>query len=141
MKLGVTGSREGMTLSQLTTFLRMIEKEDFEELHQGCCNGADEMAVIACYDKNIKIIGHPPTNHKELSETAVEKSSELMAEKEYLQRNKDIVDSSDILIAFPKGTQEETRSGTWSTVRYARKKNARIVIIYPNGAKHVSWWR
>ena len=96
---------------------------------------------MACYDMNIKIIGHPPIDDKELSAKAVELSSELVEKKEYLQRNKDVVDSSDTLVAFPRTYEEQLRSGTWSTIRYARKKNKTIVIIYPNGTKKVSWWK
>lgn len=53
--------------------------------------------------------------------------------KEYIKRDKDIVDTSDILIATPRFMYEELRSGTWATVRYAEKKNKPIVIIWPNG--------
>lgn len=50
----------------------------------------------------------------------------------YLARNCVIVDEADILLACPKGPEEQ-RSGTWATVRYARKQNKRIVIVYPDG--------
>ena len=41
-------------------------------------------------------------------------------------------DETDMLVACPKGP-EEVRSGTWSTVRFARKRGKRIVIIMPDG--------
>lgn len=42
--------------------------------------------------------------------------------KPYLERNKDIANEGiDGLIAAPSGWVEELRSGTWATVRYARK--------------------
>lgn len=37
------------------------------------------------------------------------------------------------LIATPAGFQEEQRSGTWATIRYARKMNHHIYIVYSNG--------
>ncbi len=47
-----------------------------------------------------------------------------------LSRNKKIVDDCDILIALPiDPNKEEVRSGTWSTIRYARKQNKQIIII------------
>ena len=52
--------------------------------------------------------------------------------KPYLERNKDIVDETGLLIATPKG-EEIVRSGTWSTIRYARKNHKKIIIIMPNG--------
>ena len=49
----------------------------------------------------------------------------------YLERNKEIVASSNLLIACPVGDKEELRSGTWSTVRFARKICTELVIVYP----------
>ena len=46
----------------------------------------------------------------------------------------EIVDESDFLIGTPKGFCEELRSGTWSTIRYARKKGMEITIVYPDGS-------
>jgi len=54
--------------------------------------------------------------------------------KPYLERNHNIVDESELLIACPKSKEEELRSGTWATVRYARKKGVRIILIYPDGS-------
>ena len=38
-----------------------------------------------------------------------------------------------MLIAFPSTQFEIQRSGTWQTIRYARKLKKKILIIYPNG--------
>lgn len=47
-----------------------------------------------------------------------------------LSRNKKIVDDCDILIALPIDPEvEELRSGTWSTIRLARKVGKQIIII------------
>jgi predicted Rossmann fold nucleotide-binding protein DprA/Smf involved in DNA uptake len=45
-----------------------------------------------------------------------------------LVRNRAIVNSSGLLIAAPAG-EEILRSGTWSTVRYARSKDKRVRIL------------
>jgi hypothetical protein len=51
-----------------------------------------------------------------------------------LTRNQKIVTDCDVLIACPKAMQEEQRgSGTWMTIRYARKVEKRYVVIYPSG--------
>jgi predicted Rossmann fold nucleotide-binding protein DprA/Smf involved in DNA uptake len=50
----------------------------------------------------------------------------------YLERNHAIVNESDFLIAAPDGP-ETLRSGTWATVRYARKVGKRVLVIMPNG--------
>ena len=53
--------------------------------------------------------------------------------KDYLVRNKDIVDQSKILIACPETAYEKSRSGTWSTINYAKRKKRKILIIFPSG--------
>lgn len=53
-----------------------------------------------------------------------------MNDKPYLERNANIVEESSILIACPiDKNEEEWRSGTWSTVRKARKRNIMIHIL------------
>lgn len=50
--------------------------------------------------------------------------------EDYLDRNREMVDGADVLIAFPKTAEEETRSGTWATIRYARKVGVEV-HLYP----------
>ena len=52
-----------------------------------------------------------------------------------LERNCDIVLDGDLLIATPHGYQEEMRSGTWYTIRQARKRGKKIIIVWPNGSQ------
>ena len=54
-----------------------------------------------------------------------------MTPRDYLDRNKDIVNNCDLLIAAPKENTEVLRSGTWSTVRYAKQLGVTVVIIEP----------
>lgn len=49
------------------------------------------------------------------------------------KRNHDIVDATEWLIATPKKF-EEIRSGTWATVRYAKKVKKPVTIIWPDGS-------
>jgi predicted Rossmann fold nucleotide-binding protein DprA/Smf involved in DNA uptake len=42
------------------------------------------------------------------------------------------VNETGVLVAMPDGP-EELRSGTWATVRYARKQGKDGRIIYPDG--------
>jgi hypothetical protein len=55
-----------------------------------------------------------------------------------LDRNKLIVDGTDILIAIPDTYKEVLRSGTWSTIRYAKLIKREFYIIYPDG-KIINW--
>jgi hypothetical protein len=48
-------------------------------------------------------------------------------------RNRAIVDASDLLIACPPVAVEEPRSRTWVAIRYARRVGKMVMIVYPDG--------
>lgn len=102
-------------------------------LHHGACIGVDEFTAVKARSLGYWVIAHPPINDKFLSTPAINISNEVLKEKEYLDRNCDIVEASDVLIAVSGGIGEVLRSGTWSTIRYADKLKKEIHIIYPNG--------
>jgi hypothetical protein len=104
-------------------------KEDgYEILRHGDCIGVDEQAHYIAVELGYKIIIHPPENP---IKRAFCKDSITLAPLPYLDRNKQIVNNSDIIIAVPKENSQVLRSGTWSTVRFAQKQGKRIYIIYP----------
>jgi len=47
------------------------------------------------------------------------------------------VDETEWLWAIPGEFKEVLRSGTWSTIRYARKKGKKVLIIWPDGSSIV----
>ena len=122
---GFTGTRNGMTKLQKVSF-KKLSCVTISELHLGDCIGSD---ADAYHLFNGKKIGHPPTDN---IKRAFLKYDEERESKPYLERNRDIVNETDTLIATPDG-KEIKRSGTWATIRYARKKNKEIIIIEPNG--------
>lgn len=155
MKVGFTGTREGLTHEQYDQFGigRIVLSFKPTEFHHGACVGADHYAACEIdmsrddaavvfsrgadtyggWDGVCKIVAHPSNLKAATSELAISISDEVREPKPPLDRNRDIVDSTDILIACPKGP-EERRSGTWSTIRRARKLGRRIIIIYPDGS-------
>ncbi len=127
MKIGFTGTREGMSERQRIDFTRLIQGLLPSEFYHGDCIGADAEAhniVKNVTRSNIHI--HPPNDG---SKRACLIGDFNYPPKPYLERNKDIVKACDLLIACPKGRYEENRSGTWSTVRYARKINKPMIIL------------
>jgi cytosine/uracil/thiamine/allantoin permease len=51
----------------------------------------------------------------------------------YLWRNHQIVDATAALLACPFEFEEQLRSGTWATVRYARTLGRPIRFFWPDG--------
>lgn len=136
MKVGFTGTREETTTEQFHALCEWMKRQSgVAEFHHGCCVGADSDAWEAAVEhlKGAKVVAHPPTNKSLVSESAIEFADEVRDAKPYLCRNADIVNEADMILACPKGPEEQ-RSGTWSTIRYGRKLGRRIVIVYPDGS-------
>jgi hypothetical protein len=141
MNVGFTGTRKGMTEKQKDA-LEQIFEQDFnkglDEFHHGDCEGADEYAHEMAGFYFAKRVVHPPIDTRYRAYTIGEEHAYYLPKeygyrkpKDYLDRNHDIVDETDVLIACPETIEEELRSGTWATVRYARKQGKPIVILEP----------
>jgi len=131
MHLGITGTRQGLTEAQFDVVKNFIIESDIEVLHQGDCMGVDYQITQMFQDivPEVWVVSHPPFKPHT---RAFGEYDESRAEKGYIERDKDIVDESDYLWACPHSA-EIVRSGTWTTVRYARKKGIPITIIMPDG--------
>lgn len=118
MIIGFTGSRKGMSDSQCKAFAELLFTKGVTELHHGCCIGADAQAHALARRLKIKIIGYPPLNSKFINETCLSDCDEVKEPQEYMQRNRNIVTSTELLVVGPD-KPEYLRSGTWSTKRFA----------------------
>lgn len=141
-KFGFTGTRAGMTREQRSAFGLLMDHHGGEgfmhqyrpEFHHGDCIGSDFEAHNIAHMFEWRIVLHPPSNS---SQRAFCSADEEREPKPYLDRNKDIVNETAVLIATPGEMEEQLRSGTWSTIRYARKKGKRIIVLYPDGSMNV----
>lgn len=131
--IGFTGTQRGMTQEQADKVAELLVQasEKYSVTgHHGDCIGADHD-----FHKMLRLQGHrvwlhPPDNP---DKRAFCDYDDLSAEIPYLDRNKEIVNSSKTLIATPGEHDEIVRSGTWSTIRYARDNDKPRVIVYPDG--------
>lgn len=132
MILGMTGNRKGISAQAQERLEQFLSTHDITEAHHGDCLGADTEFHVAVASHEISIVIHPPTNP---SMRAWNKGPQttIGPAKDYLVRNRAIVRASDVLIAFPGTMHEVLRSGTWSTIRNARKLKKIVYIIYPDG--------
>lgn len=132
MILGFTGTQRGMTERQRATVLYLFNELQLAVLHHGDCVGADAQAHKLAIVLNARIVLHPPNDDK--LRAFCGQANGVHPPKPYLARNRDIVrEAHDGLVAAPKGASEEPRSGTWATVRYARKACRKIWIVLPDG--------
>lgn len=128
MRIGFTGTQAGMTIKQETELMAYLAVH-CASFHHGDCIGADAQAHNIARQLLIPIIIYPPII--KTKRAFCKDYSSIREPKDYLVRNHDIVDNTDMLIACPKTAEEEMRSGTWATVRYARKIGRSILIINP----------
>ena len=142
IKVGFTGTREGMTPKQCMKMHEMLgvlsnKGEELLEFHHGDCLGADKDAHVEAILSEVvyKIVLHPPSNDRLRALCNVNIATPLRVlvtvekPRPYLLRNQDIVDSSDVLIAAPKEKEEVLRSGTWATIRRAREKPGMQIVM------------
>ena len=129
--IGFTGSRNGMTPLQKDKLRKLVGSlQSLQSFHHGDCKGADAEAhdIITELCPNVSIIIHPPSNDK----MRAYKKGTVLQPKDYIARNHDIVDSTSIMIATPQEAESDPRSqrsGTWATIRYARRLGRPIHIL------------
>lgn len=146
MKLGFTGTRRGISDKQREAFRELLWCQMPVELHHGDCVGADAATHYAFCEYlhtegsvGERIFTHPPDSDSMRAGVSSLADWDMVSIVEaeplpYLTRNRNIVDSTDLLVACPAEFEEQQRGGTWSTVRYARKVGKPVVIIYPDGS-------
>lgn len=124
MNVGFTGTRKGMSPLQMILCAKVLAWleivtdaiapiTDPPTFHHGAAVGADLEAERLATIDGYTTIPYP-------------------AGRDPLARNQEIVAAVDILIAAPEKDLEELRSGTWATVRYARKRGIPIILL-PRG--------
>jgi hypothetical protein len=131
MDVGFTGARIGMNDRQRRTLYRLLRRFTGGRLHHGDCVGADEQAHQFARRQQMLVVLHPPD---QVGKRAFCRADEIRPAQPYLDRNHAIVDESEVLIAAPATSRELLRSGTWATVRYARKAGREILLLLPNGS-------
>ena len=132
--VGFTGTQRGMTEHQkreLRQWLNILKNHGKTHFHHGDCVGADIEASTIASELGFKIVLHPPENQSKRAFCS--NAVEVMQAKPYLERNHDIVDAVEEMIACPGEPNEVLRSGTWATIRYARRSRAKLLIIRPEG--------
>lgn len=133
LHVGFTGPRSGMTPYQrdrLRARLAELQAEHGEVVfHYGQAVGADAVAGAIAHALGWRVVSHP--SDRAAATATVVPGAEVREPKPPLVRNRDIVHESDVLLATPRTVEEELRSGTWATIRYALRVGVPVELIYP----------
>jgi hypothetical protein len=126
--VGITGTEKGTSPYQADAVWTLLNFLRPDWLRHGDCVGVDiQVAEMATY-LGIGTIAHPACNIPEKYK-AHHKSTIVMPEELPLVRDMDMAKSVSIMIACPEEQKEILRSGTWATVRYARKARIPRIIM------------
>ena len=144
MRISFTGTRRGMTPHQEHQLRAWLEEHSptrranttsskIIAAAHGMCGGADEefhLLVRKICGGLVYVVGFPSTAS---TRSSVELDVDYLAKaRAPLERNPDIVNvGKDLLIAAPATMGEVLRSGTWATVRYARKVGVPVLVMWP----------
>jgi predicted Rossmann fold nucleotide-binding protein DprA/Smf involved in DNA uptake len=147
MILGFTGTRKGMTDQQRTTLARHLAALGPHIYLHGGAPGADEESHEVALEQVLPCcmrIEVYPCNERQASFFQNAKPKVFLAGKDMvvypirkpLDRNRLIASRCDRLIATPAGKEEQRRSGTWATIRYAIQAGKPVTIIQPDGSTY-----
>ena len=131
MKIGITGARSGMNAEQSSSLRYHLSRVDtsITQLHHGDCVGVDEEAAVLASNMGIQTVCHPPVDE---SLRAHHNSTIILEQKNHFARNRNIVDSVDLLFVVPYQDEWQSRGGTWYTHDYAKKKGVETITIWPS---------
>lgn len=125
-----SGTRDGMTDRQLEALFSILSEWTGKLLY-GNCVGADAQAHDMAQELGYEIEIFPgPSEAMSARRTA----SVMHPPSPFLKRNMEMVSRCCVLIAAPRTSAEVMRSGTWSSIRYARKLGRKTIILSPDGS-------
>lgn len=134
--IGITGSRHGATPEQLDRAeillhaAHMVHGARLLVVH-GSCVGVDAQIDAFCARTGVEVVCRPSWLRRW---TASVCAVQIAAPAAPRVRNRAIVRQSNLLIACPQGAEAlHPRSGTWVTVRMARRHRVPCRIVWPDG--------
>jgi hypothetical protein len=129
--VGFTGTRFGATEAQLVRVSAFLANRMPSAVHHGGCIGFDKQAHEIAIGLGIDVVLHPHLT--DVDQATCLGTVQIMPRYGHLRRNRNIVDAVHAMVACPRGFEEELRSGTWATIRYARKIGRQLYVVYPDG--------
>lgn len=143
--IAVTATRQGLTLQQKHTLEKLLDilpraetLTQFQVYH-GAALGGDQQVAEIFHRRRAelgvsRIVAFPSDIPTQVSIRSLMLSDEKKEPAPPLARNATMVRDAWLVLAFPARATEEVRSGTWATIRNARRWGLYHMIVWPNGA-------
>jgi len=135
--VGFSGTSAGTTHAQRQALVTLLDDTlvtpYVDEFHHGGCVGADQEAAALARWLGYKLVRHPAVGVDPRKIAEKIEGERVLRGLPPLDRNRDIVDVCHVLFTTPHLDREEQRSGTWATIRYARKVGREHAIVWPDG--------
>jgi len=135
--MAVTATGRGITPGQQAearVVLTRLFNQGYRKLHHGYCVGGDAQLARIAKDVGFCLIAHPgyPPEHPEETKyrAFTDFNDEVLESRPFILRDKDMVDKAAFLLAAPYQDYMVTRSGTWTTVRYAQNEGVAVGFVY-----------
>jgi hypothetical protein len=128
MRAGITATQIGINTFQREKLKHILVTKNVNTLIHGDCIGGDAASHEVARALGIAVYIFPPIKSDKRAWCVANDQAEP---DDYIKRNHAIVNASDFLIGMPKSEFEELRSGTWATIRYAKKIGIKVMIIFP----------
>jgi hypothetical protein len=141
-----TGTRSGMALRQKMVIRQMMTGSALMEirrvsrfLHGGCIGADAQFHVILKQMGLLSKVEVYPSDIPEFRDDLEAGYGILRIHEPSnpIARNKTMIGRAHSLLAAPREFQEVVRSGTWMTIREARKKGIPVLIVFPDGHRHL----
>jgi len=142
-----TGTQRGGTAAQILTLYDLLSegtRGKVVDVAHGDCIGWDAQAHMVATERGHRVWIFPPEDDRKRA--FCEPYYRIMPVAEYKVRDRAMVDwarmsNEPLVIGAPKHEYEELFSGTWVTLRYARKRQVPFRIILPSGDVTDQWPR
>jgi hypothetical protein len=139
MKVCFTGTQKKLSPKQLEDLESRLDSLKPSALIHGGCVGGDDAADLIAAKLNIYRVIYPcniPGKSLSFELLRARGKCTIYLPRMYpLDRNRVMVSVADFLIAYPRQEREYLRSGTWATIRYARKARLPHWVIGPSGRR------
>ena len=131
-RVGIVGSREYTNRRKIKEFVYKLKEkfgEDVEIISGGQKQGADGYAKKFALEFDMKYVEFPPRHYTYNQHCVLDEShyGKRYYPKNFLDRNKQIVEYSDYIVAFM--IEDKQTSGTMNTIETAQKMNKKVIIL------------